>query len=277
MALNQLQTYAVNNIPTSTGNMYKYQGQMGHIWAGTGGTGQVSTLVVDGQGDASTNANGTGYGISGNPYASSKSNGMVVDRYGQKDGRVVVKCGHHYGLSGSTRYFGTGVKGNHMQYVTGVNLIYNSDAASEQRYAANLQRIFLLYAWSLFDNQNKAYAYVYEATVKNSGSSTLRTNYAAGDRLFSYSLSSNDRGLVMDNKMTCEGVYMEFSANQAPGCCKNKHVAARVWGLTPILHRHKNDSISTNAPPFLYMPYSDQLDLKRAKTLSGLVELQKKT
>ena len=274
MALNQLQTYAVNNIPTSAGNMYKYQGQSGHIWAGNGGVGRISSLEIDGQGNASTDGNGSGYSVSGNAYSSSKSNGLHVDRYGQKDGRVVVKCGHHYAGSGGSRYLSTGVSGNHMLYVTGVNLIYNSDAASAQKYAANLQRIMLLYSWNLYDNNNKAVAYVYEATVKNSGSSTLKTNYAAGDRLFSYSLGSYDRALVMDNKMTCEGVYFEFSANQSPGCCKNKHVAARVWGMTPILHRHKNDSLSTSAPSLMYMPYHKDLDLKRAKTLSGLVKLQ---
>lgn len=274
MGLNLVQTYAVNNIPTSAGNMYKYQGQAGHTWAGTGGVGQIGSLEIDGQGNASTDSNGTGYGVSGNAYSSIKSSGLLVDRYGQKDGRVVVKCGHHYSGSGGSRYLGTGVKGNHMLYVTGVNLIYNSDAASEQKYAANLQRIMLLYAYNLYDNNNKAVAYVYEATVKNSGSSSLRTNYGAGDRLFSYSISSSDRALVMGNKMTCEGVYMEFSANQSPGCCKNKHVAARVWGMTPILHRNKNDSISTSAPSLMYMPYHSDLDLKRAKTLSGLVKLQ---
>ena len=274
MTLNQLQTYAVNNIPTNTGNMYKYQGQAGHTWAGDGEVGKIGRLEVDGHVDATTNDNGQGYSVSGNAYSSIKSSGLLVDRYGQKDGRVVVKCGHHYSGSGSSRYLDTGVLGNHMLYVTGVNLIYNSDAASDQKYAANLDRIMLLYAYNLYDNNNKAASYVYEASVKNSGSSSLRSNYAAGDRLFSYSLSSSDRALVMGNRMTCEGVYFEFSANSSPGCCKNKHVAARVWGMTPILHRHPDDSLSTSAPSFMYMPYHSDLDLKRAKTLSGLVRLQ---
>ena len=150
----------------------------------------------------------------------------------------------------------------------------NNNVASEQKYAANLQRIALLYAMPSEYSSGKHYAYVYEATQKLPGSRSLRSNFANGDKIYAYALSNTDQSIVMSNSMTLEGAYLEFKVNQAPGCCKSKDCAARVWRMTPLITNQHSTSIGNGAPSWITIPFKNTMTMSSANA-SGLRELSK--
>ena len=261
MALNSLVTFPVGYRPSSTSSVTSYRNPVDSVWVGGTYGAQQSSVKVDNGDDASTDSNGQGFNISGNPYSNSRSSSLTVNRYGQKDGRVLVRVGHE-SISSSA-------KGMHLYGVVGVAFKYNN-VDSDSGYKALMNRIMITYA---FRSGNSYAKYVYDATTKLGGSESLRGDLGTGDKLFSYELPASEKNLVVSNKMTCEGVYLEFKANKSPGCCKNKHITAQVWNLTPLIVPRYQDSLTTLAPSFVYCPVDFETRLDTATNRSGLLQL----
>ena len=206
--------------------------------------------------------------MGGSPYSNSRSGSLKVDRYGQKDGRVLVRIGHNATVASNTQ-FESGAKGFHLLGVVGVAFKYNN-VDSDSGYKALMNRIMIQYS---FFSAGKYVRYVYDATEKLSGSNSLRADLSTGDKLYSYQLPSNERNLVVSNKMTCEGVYLEFKANKSPGCCKNKHISAQVWNMTPLILPRWQESLSSSAPSFANIPVAFDTRLDKATSPSGMMQL----
>ena len=273
MAFQEFTTLPLNFTPT-TSNINDYVGRRVD-WFGNGSGGTVqSSVKVDtaGASDMSTNEDGKGFGCTGSATKDYWGDGLIADRYGQKAGRAVVRVGHMYSVSGGTKYLNDSTQGCHLKNVVGMSMVYNNNTADAQKYAANLQRICLLYAMPDAWSGSKHIAYVYEASVKQSTSQSLRANLSGGDKIYSYALSNTDQNIVIGNKMTLEGVFLEFNVNQSPGCCKSKHCSARVWRLTPLVSNQQSTSIGTGSPSFLQIPFKNSMTIANANA-SGLREL----
>lgn len=261
MAFNNLVTFPVGYRPSSTGTVTSYRYPVDSVWVGGTYGAQQSSVKVDNGNDASTDTNGTGFSVGGNSYANSRGSGLKVDRYGQKDGRVLVRIGHDS--------ISTSAKGMHLYGVVGVAFKYNN-VASDSGYKAIMNRIMITYA---FRSGNSYGKYVYDATEKLTSSESLGADLGTGDKLYSYQIPSSQRSLVIGNNMTCEGVYLEFKANKSPGCCKNKHIAAQIWNLTPLILPRYQDSLSSSAPSFVHCPVDFDTRLDTATNRSGLLQL----
>ena len=268
MALNNFITFPIDYEPTETGNIWDYRYPDDVKWIGGTDGAQKGSVTVDNGGDASTDTNGTGFGVGGSPFVNSRNDGSLkVDRYGQKDGRVLVRIGHDTAGSSGTN-FDSDIKGMHLNGVVGVAFKYsNSDADSN--YSAMVNRIMIQYAYKSGSYYNRR---VYDATVAGTGTEKLRTHLGNGDKFYCFFIPTSEETLVLDNKMTCEGVYLEFKANKSPGCCKNKHITAQVWGLTPIIRSKKGSTLLTS-PSFIHVPVAYDTQVKDAMAGSGLMEL----
>ena len=261
MTLKNLVTFPVGYRPSSASNITSYRNPVDSVWIGGTYGAQQSSVVVDNGNNASTDSNGTGFSVGGNAYSNSRSSGLKVDRYGQKDGRVLVRIGHDS--------IGASAKGMHLYGVVGVAFKYNN-VDSDSGYKALMNRIMISYAWR---NGNSFSKYVYDATTKLSGSESLRADLGTGDKLYSYEIPANEKNLVVSNKMTCEGVYLEFKANKSPGCCKNKHITAQVWNITPLILPRWQESLTSLTPNFVHCPVAFDTRLDTATNRSGLLEL----
>jgi len=275
MTFQEFTTLPLNFTPT-TSNINDYVGRrVDWFGNGSGGTLQNSVKVdTAGASDMSTDSDGLGFGCTGNATKDYWGDGLDVNRYGQKGGRAVVRIGHMYSSSGGnpTRYLPENTQGCHLRNAVGVAMVYNNNIASEQKYAANLQRICLLYAMPDKFSGDKHASYVYEAVQKCSTSQSLKANLSNGDKIYSYVLSNTDQNVVVSNNMTLEGVFLEFKVNQAPGCCKNKDCAARVWRMTPIITNQHSTLIASSAPSFLNIPFKNTSTIDNANS-TGLREL----
>ena len=217
------------------------------------GGAKVSEITVNGGSNDSTNGDGNGFSITGNAFADQKVDGLLAKRNGQQAGRVVVVIGNRYFGSGDNNYYKGDAKGCHIRNTGGVQFRYTNADAYENRYAANVSRIMLMYAAGTQQSSNNWKTYVFDATVRLPGSANLG-HIATGDTDYSYSLSSADKAKVVDEKMTLEGICIVFEGNEAPGCCKSRDVAGRVWQVTPVQVSDRNGSINTNAPYFRVIP-----------------------
>ena len=276
MALDTLTTLPLNWTPSSASHVNDYvEGRVD--WFGNGSGGRkvdYVTVTTSGASDMTTNSDGQGFGVTGNATKDYWGDGMIANRNGQKDGRVVVNIGHNYTSSGSVRYLSSSTQSCHLRNAVGLSMVYNNNVASEQKYAANLQRIALLYAMPDEYSSGKHQAWVYEASLKLPGSQSLRSNLSNGDKIYAYALSNTDQSIITANKMTLEGAYLEFSVNQSPGCCKSKDCAARVWRLTPLITNQHSTSIGNGAPSWLTIPSKNTISISSANA-SGLKELSK--
>ena len=264
-----LVTFPIDYMPGSASNIAKYRYPDNATWIGGTHGAQISSIAVDNGGDASTDSNGTGFGVSGNPYADNKSDSLMVSRYGQKDGRVVVRIGHLTKSSGGSTNFEDSIKGMHLYGVVGVSMVYDKRESSSG-FGANLNRIMIQYSYK---NGSYYSRRVYDATNKNTNSAGLGVYHSDGEKYYSYSIPDSEKSLVISNKMTCEGVYLEFKANKSPGCCKNKYITAQVWGLTPVIQSSTSAAPSTSAPSFVHCPVAYETSVKDAVARSGMLEL----
>jgi len=266
MSTQQLTTLPLNWTPSSASHANDYvQGRVD--WFGDGsGVRRVSSVKVttSGASDMTTDSDGTGFSVSGNATKDYWGDGMIANRNGQKGGRAVISIGRHYSTYNNQPYLNSDTKSCHLKYAVGLSMVYNNNVSSEQRYAANLQRICLLYVMPDIWTGTKHTAWVYEATVKLPGSQSLKSNLPNGDKVYSYALSDADQSVVCNNKMTLEGAYLEFKVNEAPGCCKSKDCAARVWRMTPLITTAHSSSIGNGAPSFLTLPYANSTNITNA-------------
>ena len=240
---------------------------------GKGGK-SVPKVIVEGGTDATTNENGQGYTVNGNAFAESKADGLHVNRAGRKDGRLVTVAGNMYDIDvrDGTLYYPGNSLGCHIRNVGSVSFLYTNAESSEQRYAANLSRVMLMYAaWGSY-SPDAWKAHVFDATIRQ-GTSAQMGNIPAGDTFYSFSISNTNQARVIDEKMTLEGVSIEFNGNESPGCCTDKNLSGRVWQVTPIPMLAKGGFVSTSNPSLLMIPSHPNRDISRDRVATQLIQL----